>query len=151
MESLKDWTSERNNTSTLRACRNVCVDRNRRQVSRYFMSLRGYYNRYCMNAEDRTLLHHDCLSGTKSTIWGAKQIVLGILNIYSEKLNKRISCEFGSVLKINNVNSGMKVCVRHFHEDDYILPSKFLLTIFCLNIIWYFECFLLEWSKECTK
>lgn len=27
-------------------------------------------------------------------------------------------------VKIKEVNSGMKLCSRHFHQDDYILPSK---------------------------
>ena len=29
------------------------------------------------------------------------------------------------ILNIKDVNSGMKVCSRHFRADDYILPSKF--------------------------
>ena len=30
-----------------------------------------------------------------------------------------------NVLNIKKVNSGMKVCSRHFRPDDYMLPSKF--------------------------
>ena len=29
------------------------------------------------------------------------------------------------ILNIKDVNSGMKVCLRHFRADDYILLSKF--------------------------
>ena len=29
------------------------------------------------------------------------------------------------ILNIKDVNSGMKVCSRHFRADDYVLPSKF--------------------------
>ena len=28
-------------------------------------------------------------------------------------------------LNTKDVNSGMKVCLRYFRADDYILPSKF--------------------------